>query len=331
MPPDDSLRQAENVALLRAVVVAFVARAAHPHADIRQFEQLVLGLLDLVDDAQAAAALRPLLLHPEAPAAIFRRLRARGGACAALALELQPGLTAADLAAALRAGAADLAPAAARRGDLDAAVIDALAAGGDLDTLCALAANLSARPGGRARTALLRAARLDRGLARLLLDRGDFDQDRPALFLAATRAERRAIVIDACRRARALGRADLRIAHPAIADRLEAAARRGDGPEMAAIFAHAFNCGTEQALALLADRQGEPLALALAALGVSPAAARRILSNAAALISHDARRLRGLAALVRATPQRVASQLVLAVTEEGKIESPPLLELEKSA
>lgn len=318
MTSEDSFRQAENVALLRAVIGGFVARPAHPVADIRQFEMLILGLIDLVDDASAEAALRPLLVHPEAPATVFDRLRAKGGACAALATELAPGAPVSDLLSASRQP--ELARAIARRGDLDRALVGALTLSGDGETLRALAANLSLRFDAAARRALLRAARDDRGLARLLIDRGDFDADREILFLAATRAERRAIVIEACRRALATGPLEPRIAHPAIVDRLEAAAARSDRMEMAAILSDSLGCGRERARALLTDRQGEPLALALAALGVPPAAATRIIVSAGALISHDPVRVRGLVALVRAIPKPAAERLVAAMTGAEKAE-----------
>jgi hypothetical protein len=310
MPLDDSPRQAENVALLRAIVGGFVARPTHPVADARQFEQLALGLIDLLDADAAAAVLRPLLIHPEAPEAVFERLRAKGGACAALAVELAPRVAAADLIDALRRP--ELSRAAARRGDLDPASMGALALRGDMETLRALAANLALRFDPATRRTLLRAARDDRGLARLLLDRGDFDADRAALFLAATRAERRTIVLDA--RARAGAFDGEPVVHPAMVDRFEAAALRGDRAEMATILAEVFGCEKERARALFLDRQGEPLALALAALGVSPAKATRIFRSVETLISHDAVRVRGLAAMARAIPQHVAAGLIAAMT-----------------
>jgi hypothetical protein len=318
MPSDHSPRQTENVALLRAIVGGFVARPTHPVADARQFEQLALGLIDLLDAEAAAAVLRPLLIHPEAPEAVFERLRDKGGACAALAVELAPRVTSADLIAAL--GQPELSRAAARRGDLNPASMSALALRGDMETLRALAANLALRFDPPARRALLRAARDDRGLARLLLDRGDFDAERATLFLAATRAERRAIVIDARRSARARGLHEEPAVHPAMVDRFETAALRGDRAEMGMILVEVFNCEKERARALLLDRQGEPLALALAALGVSPAKATRIFRSAGALISHDAIRVRGLVAMARAIPRAVAAELIAAMTGADKDE-----------
>jgi hypothetical protein len=316
MTSDDSFRQAENVALLRAIIGGFVARPAHPVADIRQFEKLVLGLIDLVDDTSAAAALRPLLVHPEAPAAVFDRLRARGGACAALAIELAPGAPISGLLSASRQP--ELARAIARRGDLDRGLVCSLTLSGDGETLRALAANLSLRFDAAGRRALLRAARDDRGLARLLIDRGDFDADREILFLAATRAERRGIMIEACRRVLVEGAFEPRVAHPTFADRLEAAAARSDRMEMAAILADSFGCGKDRTRSLLSDRQGEPLALALAALGVPPATAMRIILCADALISHDPARIRSLIALVRAIPAPAALRLIVAMTGSEK-------------
>ncbi|RTL85614.1 MAG: DUF2336 domain-containing protein [Hyphomicrobiales bacterium] len=305
MHRDMSGRRIDHAALLGAIVDQFVARQMHPIGDIKQFEQLALGLIDIVDANAAARIARPLCMHPETPASVFPCLLAKGGPCAELALQFAPALPRADLLAAAQGGA-HLACAVARRAELDRDVVDALIQRGEAETFRALAANWSLRLDAGARRALALAARDDLTLGRILLDRDDFSGEAEGLFLAATRHERTDIILNACRRALSTGKADRRPADPALAVRLEAAALESDRAGMVAILAEALDCRRERAAAILSDAQGEPLALALAALGVDPDAASRIF------LAQEANRAPTLSALVRAIPQRAATQIIAA-------------------
>lgn len=314
MHPDKAELRRDHAALLRAIVEQFIGRQMHPVADVKQFERLTLGMIDIVDVAAVARILRPLCGHPETPPAIFERLLARGGPCAELALQFSSLVSQADLAAAAQGDDPALACAVARRSDLDREIVARLIQRRETEALRALAANCAVRLDSAARRVLIQAARDDVTLARSLLDRDDFDADNEALFLAATRHERRDIILNACRRALAAGQFETHMADPAVLARLEAAAIRNDRAGMAAILAEAFDCRKERAAAILADTQGETLALALAALGVDPDAATRIFLCADAAISHDTNRVRALVALVRSTPSRAAAQIVASVT-----------------
>jgi uncharacterized protein (DUF2336 family) len=314
MPLHKLDRPTDHAALLGAVVDQFVGRPAHPVGDVRQFEQLALGLIDIVDCDAAARILRPLALHPEAPQSIFDRLLAKGGACAALALQFSPTLARTALMAAARGAEPALACAAARRCDLGRDIVEALLQRGEAGTLRALAANSTLRLDMAARRVLAEAARDDLALARLLLDRDDFGGEADGLFLAATRPERAEIILNACRRALLSGRIESAVAEPALATQLDAAARRGDRAGMAGILAAALACREDRADALLADARGEPMALALAALGVDADAAARIFLNAAWAFADGTGRARPMSALVRAVPQRAALEIVAAIT-----------------
>ncbi len=324
MLPDKSSRRIVDASLLRAIVDQFVARPTHPVADIRQFEQLALGLIDIVEAEKVAAAARPLCFHPETPLSIFQRLQEKGGPCAELAYAFTPAPARSDMLETARHGAAPLARAVACRMDLDREMVDALAHRSERDILRELAANRSAHLDAAARRALTQAGRDDLVLARMLLDRDDLDLEPGPLFLAATRLERVGIILDACRKAVLADELDQRTVDPDLAARLEGAAIRRDRDAMAGLVAAALECRRDRAAALLADSNGEALALVLAALGFTPEAATRIFLCADAAIAFDTDRVRALVALVSSTPQRAAGRVVAAITGAAKSERPSL-------
>ncbi|WP_424361819.1 DUF2336 domain-containing protein [Methylocystis parvus] len=303
-----------DISLLRAIVGQFVERPTHPISDIKQFERLALGLIDIVDAESAAQVTRPLCFHAETPSTIFIRLLEKGGACAELAVEFSPLLPRAQMLAAAQQGAPSLACALARRKDLDREAVEALAQRNEPEVLRALAANWSVHLDAAARRALTQAARDDLTLARILLDRDDCAIEPEALFLAASRLERTGIILNACRRALSSGLSETNRADLIFMLRLENAAARRDRDAMAALLADALECRKERARAVASDSGGEALALALAALGFDPDAAVRIFLCADPAISHDTDRVRALVALVRSTPQRAAMQIISAAT-----------------
>ncbi|MGJ0502866.1 MAG: DUF2336 domain-containing protein [Methylocystis sp.] len=305
--------------MLRAVVDQFVERSLHPTADIRQFEKLALGLIDIIDSETVARVALPLCFHPETPPSIFGRLFDKGGAAAALAFQFAPDLRQ-DMAAAAEHETAQFAAAIARRRDLDRETMLALASRSEREVLRALAGNLSAHFDAASRRALIMAARDDLTLARMLLDRDDLDLDPEPLFLAATRLERTAIVLNACRQILAAGvtEAPLRAA-PDFVAKLEAAAQRHDRGALPALLAEALDCRKDRARALVADHLGEAFALALNAIGVPLESAARIL-GADKSIGHDAEVVRALIGLMRSTPQRAAARIVGAITGAARPE-----------
>jgi len=315
----DREQRRNDASLLRAVVDQFVERSLHPTADIRQFEKLALGLIDIIDSETVARVALPLCFHPETPPSIFDRLFDKGGAAAALAFQFAPDLRQ-DMAAAAEHETAQFAAAIARRRDLDRETMLALASRSEREVLRALAGNLSAHFDAASRRALIMAARDDLTLARMLLDRDDLDLDPEPLFLAATRLERTAIVLNACRQILAAGvtEAPLRAA-PDFVAKLEAAAQRHDRGALAALLAEALDCRKDRARALVADHLGEAFALALNAIGVPLESAARIL-GADKSIGHDAEVVRALIGLMRSTPQRAAARIVGAITGAARPE-----------
>lgn len=320
MSSDKSQRRIVDASLLRAIINQFAERSTHPVADIAQFERLVLGLIDIVDAEIVANLARPLCFNAETPPSVFTRLYEKGGACAKLAFEYAPVVPRADVLAAAEHGPADFALAIARRRDLDREIIHALASRNERAILRALAANRAAHLDAAARRLLAQVARDDVPLGRLLLDREDIEIDPESLFLAATRLERVAIVLNACRRTLAGAQMEKRVADPEFVARLEDAALQRNRPLMATMLADALDCRKDRARAILYDTHGEAQALTLAALGVDLDSATRILLCADPAISHDPDRVETLRALIRSTPQRAAMRIVAAFTGSARLD-----------
>jgi uncharacterized protein (DUF2336 family) len=317
----DKQRRIVDASLLRATVDQFVERSIHPTADIRQFEQLALGLIDIVDAETAARAALPLCFHPETPPSIYGRLFAKGGAAAALAFQFAPDLPRRDMIEIAERGPAQFAAAIARRRDLDRETMLALASRSDGEALRALAGNLSAHLDSASRRALVAAARDDLALARMLLDRDDLDLDPEPLFLAASRLERIAITLGACRQILASGatEAPLRAGAEFVAE-MEAAAGRHDRGAMAALLAESLDCRKDRARAIVADHLGEAFALALNAIGVPLESAVRILSCICSGGGRNSDVAPALIGLIRSTPQRAAARIVGAMTGAARSE-----------
>lgn len=315
MRSESGSSQGVDGALLRVIVEQFGERSAHPRSDIEQFEQLALGMIDALDAESVAAVARPLCLHPETPPSLISRIFDKGGSCARAVFEFAPNVPAKDLLATAEHGPADLAAAIARRTDIDRDVVAALASRVEPEVLRALAANPAPRLDPAARRSLSHAARDDLALARLLLDRADLDLDPEPLFLAAGRDERAAITLTACRAALEEAAVEtIAPQNPALAERLERFAFARDRDAMAAALADALDCRKSRARAIILDEGGEPLALALVALGLEVDAATRIFICCEPAIAHDPERVRALRALMRSTPPRAAARIVAAIT-----------------
>lgn len=313
MAPVDTERRTEQGAILREIVDQFLERQMHPPADYKQFEQLTLGMIDILDPASVARILRPLCSHPEASQAIFDRLEAKGGPCAELVAQFSPAVTPERMMAAARGSDPGMACAIARRADLDAQTIAMLLRRGEAATIRALAENPAARFDPNARRSLIEAARGNPAFARMLLDRDDFGAQDEALFLAARRQERGNMMLNAIRRVLGGGGPALD-PDPEAAAKIEAAALRRDREAMANVIAEAFRCRKASARLVVDDPGGEPLALALTALGVHPEAATRVFLCADPAIAHDTAVVRGLIELMKLVPPRAAAEIVAAAT-----------------
>jgi len=288
--------QGVDASLFRVIVDQFVARQMHARSDVIQFERLALGLMEGLDAETIAAVARPLCVHPETPESIVAKLFDIGGRCALIAFEFAPNIFSPDLLARAEHGAAEEAAAIARRADLDRAVISTLASRREAEILRPLAANRRAWLDPAALRALTQAGRDDLQLGRILFDRGESTLDPEPLFLAATHMERAAIMLEATKSAFVDPEPDGAPKAPgaAIAKALERAALAGGLEAAADVLADALDCGRSRALAILADKSGEALALALVGFGAAEdarALARRFDAFYSASRGHAHRRV----------------------------------------
>jgi len=280
-----------DAALLKTIVEQFIERDIHPASDLKAFEELALGLIAKVDPAVAADILQPLHAHPDTP----WRVRAR----------LTEARADAETPAMARGSRATTTP---------PPITDMKAL--DANRLRELAADLSLDFDPSMRQTLSRAARDDLTLARILLDRDDLDLDPAAFFLAATRLERQAIVLDACRQVLIDGCAAAVPADPALALNFEAAAIARNFDRMAELAASTLHLRHSQTRLIVADAAGEALAMLMVALGLAPVVGARIFSNAPVSGSRNSERSQKLVALMRVTPQRAARQIIYAIAGE---------------
>jgi uncharacterized protein (DUF2336 family) len=305
-----------DASLFRVIVEQFVARRMHARSDVLQFERLALGLMDGLDAETIAAVVQPLCVHPETPGSIIAKLFDIGGRCALIAFEFAPNIPSRDLLARAEHGAVEEATAIARRADLDRTVVAMLASRREAEILQSLAANRNARLDRATLRSLTHAARDNLRLGRILLDRDEAGLDPEPLFLAATHLERAAIVLEATKSAFVdpVPESTPRAPGETIAKNLEFAARREGLDAAAEVLAEALDCRRSRARAILTDKSGEALALALVVLGVSEEGAIRVFLRADPQIAHDVARVRSLVGLMRFIPPRAARRIVASMT-----------------
>jgi uncharacterized protein (DUF2336 family) len=307
-------KEAEKRRVLTAVVGQFIAHAGHRDDDLRQFARLVGDLLTLVDDEVAAAVAEPLCRHPETPRSLVLRLLERGGPPARIALRTAAVTPRNLLHAFVERGSIEMAVAVAGRADLSRDLVARLLARGDPRILQALAANPELRLDPPTLKLLTEAARDDFTVARELIGRDPPGGVSEALFLFATREERAAILLTACRAAMLAGGAETAPRQDELAQELEALAIAEDREWLVAALAAALEARKDRVRAMLLDEGGEPLALALASLGLPIERATRILLAVRQPYSFDVARMRALRDLIAATPYRAAASIVAAMT-----------------
>lgn len=278
-------------------------------------------LSDADDAARTAAALK--LAPCPAAAEAVAALESLGGQAALHVLQCAVALPRERLFAAA-AGDNARARAVARRDDLDAELVALLAEHGEIEVLIALARNRRAPIDSRLYAALARRAKqriegtLDRRLAEALLGRGPTRLDEAALFLEADSGRRAEIMLAAQRAALATPRTSYRPrdAAQAIA-RLERFALGGEPERFAGALAEALECPLELARGIARDPFGEPLAVALAALGSASDVAVRILTSRDLQDGADYRRVGALTRLKDALNPAAAALVAAAMIGES--------------
>lgn len=310
--PDVNIRPV----LLRVLVDLFVSRPSHSGEAIRQFDEMVARLLDDADAPARLIVAGKLAGHPQAPARLLKKLIAERGTVAGTVLS-RATLDAQTLQSAAVLGTAAMAAAVAQRPDLDAATVRALAERPEGEVVAALADNPAAPIDLGLQRYLVRRARDNAALAARLLKRGGDPGELAALFLTADRAGRAAILL-ALRR-QELGRPPVEPAAeagPALGQIEHIALRPGqDGLDL--VLAHALSLPAPLAERLVDDPGGEPLAVALAALGASPELAARVFILGHPAIGRDYPRVRSLVGLVETLPVGVARRILASLAGEA--------------
>jgi hypothetical protein len=241
--------------------------------------------LDSVDERERFAVARRLLSRPGVSPRLLNMFVEFGGEAATFVLTHARGLG----REALFSAASDpkRARAIAHRDDLDDGLVTAILASDDAEAILALAGNLLAPLSGaqirelsnRARRGIAEPA--GRRLADRLLARTPARVEAAALFLEASPAQRTSILIAAQRLE--LGRpraAQTGSASREAIERLEASALAGEIEQFSVILSEILGCPLDLAQRIADDRDGEPLAVTLAAIGAPNDVSVRILTAA---------------------------------------------------
>ena len=300
--------------LLRAVTDLFVGHPSHSLSELRQFEAIVVGLFDHCDAPTRQVVAAKLARFGAAPPSVVELFLRAGGPAAAEFLAHSSLVGKPALMDAAENGEAALALAVAGRADLDPSTTLVLAKRPETEVARALALNPAAPIDEECAQTLASRSPRDPETARAVCRRVADPRAVAHLFLFATRAQRAEAILAARRRALAsTGRTARSFAQPSIVEEIERIALAGDKPLMAAVLARGLGATLGEATLILEDPDGEPLAAALAALGVSEEASARVFLHVAPDISHSVERVRALTSLVGELSPAAAAILVEAM------------------
>ncbi len=301
--------------LLRVLVDMFVRRVHHAPGDLVQFDDMIGRLLDDSDAEVRQTVAEKLAGHPATPRTLLDRFLGEGGDVAAPVLA-RADIPAATVGRAAEWGTTAMALAVAGRPDLSAEAVASLIDRPEPEVVRAVAENAAAPIGPDAFRYLVRRARDDDALGRALLGREGTAAERAPLFLAADSAQRAAIILAARREDLSPDAAPTRLTADDVAalERVERAVLAPDRDGFDTALAMALRIRLDDVWRLIDDPKGEPLALALAAIGASPELAARVFILSGPAIGHSVMAVRSLTTLVESIPRRTAARLVSAMT-----------------
>lgn len=302
--------------LLRVLVDLFVRKAHHSPHELAQFEEIAQRLLEEVDAETRLIVAEKLARCPRTPRVFIDRFLADGGS-AAIVVAAYADVERRVLLKAASWGSSDMAAAVARRTDLDLEISRSLAERPERVVLLALAGNATAPLDRPLTQYIVRRARGDEELSRLLLARPSVTPaDLAPLFLQAS-AEQRATIIVSARRDD-LGpestRPRLSPDQTAALSRVERSVLSSDQDSFEDALAAALQIPVTETCRIVDDASGEPLAVALAAIGASPEFAARVFILSGPAIGYSVMAVRTLIALVENLSMRTAARLIAAMT-----------------
>ncbi len=308
--------------LLRALTDMFISRPSHTPGEIKQFETIVLGLLDYADDQTHQIIAAKLAQFGATPASIVTRFLKQGGKAGAEFLAHSSLVDRDVLRKAAQEGETAIAIAIAGRADLDADLARALGKRPETEVARALAMNFASPIDDALLGELAVRQPRDAALARALCQRASSPALIASLFLYASPSQRASIIL-AARRADLVSAARttrMFAGEPIIAE-IERAAIEGDIPLFEAILARGLGASLVEACEIVHDPHGEPLALALAALQTPAPLAARIFMRMDPVIAESVDRVRALTKLVdeiTPTAARALASSMLAPLAERK-------------
>jgi hypothetical protein len=306
---------------LRVASDHFVAAEPTDPDEIEKFAATFALQLTAADPITRLEIARKLAPCPQTPPALLAEFARLDREADIFLLEHTVAYPHADLERAIARGAPHAA-AVARRAHPPADLVDRLAASNDVDVLIALARNETISLERATLASLLRTARDaaevhgDRRLADALLERKPARAENAILFLSANLNQRIEILLAAQREQ--IGRsakASAPIASAALEELEMSAVARQPG-RFAAVLAKALDCDADLAKRIVDDASGEPLAVALAALGASNEVLVRVLVSNDLYAGPGHQRILALARLSNSL-NRGAALMIVSLLRDG--------------
>jgi uncharacterized protein (DUF2336 family) len=246
------------------------------------------------------AMARKLALHPQAPRPILQALINADDECAALIFALSGGGVEESPVAVLNRPSPPADDPFARQHELDRAFMNMLLECEEEDLARALAQNPGVPLGAEALLGLALRARGEKDLARAICARCNDPEVLQPLFLYASRMQRAVILLEAEREAIIQGAVGASI-DPVLSGQIENLALARDTVGFRRRLAGALRCDIEAVREIIEDPDGEPLAVALASLGMKAEAINRIFLMGDEAIAHSCEKIELL--------DRLASQI----------------------
>ncbi len=323
-------------ALLVALTELFVSRETPGAEAICRYEDMAFKLLENAGPGALAHVAARLSRHPFAPVSIIDRLLKSDRVCAAILLEHCSRLSTELQHEIAVHGTPDEAVALARRKALEPALANVLSVRKEVNVHTALVENNDVTLTPSIVTRLIASARCSNALAALLCSRILDTRSLTPLFLHAAPAQRIAIMRTAEFNAlTSPGPKRIASANPVLIDWIVARARKG----LWGLVAHEIErlTGFKRSTIdqMLAFKQGDGLAVLLAAIGFPAAKAIRIFLTCDPIVSHSYDRVKALAQIVEHMSANAACCLVHAIAgtamDEPRIAHVPVRDPKASA
>ena len=312
---------------LRVASDLFVAAPPRDPRSVAEFAAAMAARLKTADGETRLEIARKLAPSPDTPRGLLALFVSLDPEAGRFVLEHAVAYPQDALAKAIARGGAD-AVAAAKRKNPDPELVDLLAKHEDVDVLVALAGNGFAFLEAPTLARLMQKARSlaelegDRRLADALLERKPLRPEHGALFLLASPEQRMDILLAAQREQLGLGASSLVPARPAAIEALEVAAVTRQREPFVAALAEALDCPLSLARQIADDPSGEPLAVALAAVGMANEAMVRVLIANDLLSGAGYQRIRALSRLNKALNRNAAAEVMAALRSEKPARPP---------